>query len=1241
MHRRIGIAGLALLALLIAATGAALYAITDTEAGLRYVLAHLPRQLGPITLEVTGARGTLLHGLRVERVVVDHERVRVTAEGVAGRITLLPLLWQTIDVHDLSLRSAYIDVHPHIDKHLPWTPRFLPALLTIRAARVRCDALTITTPSGKHFDASSINASGAVLPKRILVFDAAMSYGQWRGTGTGELRAADPLQLQGDTRWTWTPPDQPHWTASAAGNGSLERLAIVGHIEAPFRADVEGTLLDLTGNWHWSALGHLKDLNLETWGAGHVFGQISGELKLAGDGDGFRAQGPVDSRGLGVGLFDATFDGFYADQTLTARRMQLVHRASQASASASGTIGIVAHGPRLQLRGGWRDFRWPLVGKAVAIRSSEGRFSLGGIWPYTLEAEGPLQLPDFAPMPSSVKGELAKDQLHIAEGTLRAFAGLAHFESNVRWAPTESWSVRGNMVGLDPARLRPGFPGKLRFDFLASGDALSAATNLDLTLSALSGRVRGVAARGGGRFLRRGALWQFDKVHADGSGLHVALDGRLGAQRDLRFDIEVADLSLLAPETRGAARARGELHGTPAVPIISLTASAKNVHYQKLALGSLAADISFDPHPQRASKASIHLQDLAYGEHRTKRLDATFDGTPEDYRLALRSAGTDTTVALAANGPFGNGIWRPTVHALTVDQTDRLHLKLESPVALTLSLHEARAATLCLKGEEARLCTEGGWHNGEWAASVDASHLPLASLTAGMSPDVAYTGALSVVANAAGHPSKSWSGTARVDLVEAAIHHRLVSGRDDVIALGSGQLTAQANGAQFTAGIELDAREVGTIHGALTAQRTTDTWADMPLRGDLRASTAALGFLSLYLPQIDRAAGKLDVDLAVGGTLGTPLLSGVLKLANGELDFYQVSLALRQVALEARFLDNRLDVSGQALAGEGTAHLTGSLSWHGGEPSGALSLVGENLRLVNVPEARVEASPTLKFAVDGRRINVTGEVKIPYARLVPADLTGAVLPSGDEVIVGEPVSNPAERFVVSSEITLALGDRVTIDTFGLSGRLTGTVTVTTGADQVSRGRGELKVEEGKYFAYARKLDVERGRLIFNGGLVADPAVDIRAVKVLPDVTAGVNVRGTLRAPRLSFFSEPSLPQSQILSLILAGGSLETVQNADRTGAARSEALAQGGAIIAQQLGQRIGIEDVSIEQDLTNSTSLVLGKYLSPKLYVSYGVSLTEAINTIKTRYTLGDRWTIRTEAGRERSADLVFTIEK
>jgi translocation and assembly module TamB len=81
-------------------------------------------------------------------------------------------------------------------------------------------------------------------------------------------------------------------------------------------------------------------------------------------------------------------------------------------------------------------------------------------------------------------------------------------------------------------------------------------------------------------------------------------------------------------------------------------------------------------------------------------------------------------------------------------------------------------------------------------------------------------------------------------------------------------------------------------------------------------------------------------------------------------------------------------------------------------------------------------------------------------------------------------------------------------------------------------------------------------------------------------------------------------------------------------------------MLAQQLGNRIGT-DVSVESNLQNDTSLVLGRYLSPRLYLSYGYSLVAAINTIKLNYTISDKWAIRTEAGSARSADIVYTLER
>ena len=137
------------------------------------------------------------------------------------------------------------------------------------------------------------------------------------------------------------------------------------------------------------------------------------------------------------------------------------------------------------------------------------------------------------------------------------------------------------------------------------------------------------------------------------------------------------------------------------------------------------------------------------------------------------------------------------------------------------------------------------------------------------------------------------------------------------------------------------------------------------------------------------------------------------------------------------------------------------------------------------------------------------------------------------------------------------------------------------------------------------------------------------------MTAGVNVRGTLLQPRLSFSSDPPLPQSQIVSLILAGGSLESAQN---RGA--NVALGQGVAMLAQQYGGALGIQDVGLESDINNETSVVLGRYLAAPVR-ELRHQPHRAVNTFKLRYTLGDHWTIKAELGQVQGADLVYTIDK
>jgi len=156
-------------------------------------------------------------------------------------------------------------------------------------------------------------------------------------------------------------------------------------------------------------------------------------------------------------------------------------------------------------------------------------------------------------------------------------------------------------------------------------------------------------------------------------------------------------------------------------------------------------------------------------------------------------------------------------------------------------------------------------------------------------------------------------------------------------------------------------------------------------------------------------------------------------------------------------------------------------------------------------------------------------------------------------------------------------------------------------------------------------------------------VDLRASRKLPGHVVGVIVRGRLRRPQLTLYSEPALPQAQIASLLIVGQSLDRLQSEDRDSLAsgRASLAAQGGALLAGQLGRYVGLDEVGLAQDTDDSTALVLGKFLSPRLYLSYGVSLVDEINTFKLRYTIGDRWVISAESGRQSSADVEYRVER
>jgi translocation and assembly module TamB len=1228
------------LVLLLAVPLAAVYFLGWTERGLAVVAGELNGKLGPVTLRITGASGTLARGLHVERLVIDHRRVHIEIEDATGRLAILPLAWQTIHTHDVHVARLLIHVLPHEDDHQYWEPRFLPGLISIVADGVSADHGRLIVPNGYELDANQLAASGVLHSRSIRIFGGKLDYQGAQLTADGTVLAASSIGLNGVLRMVIAPAGQPVWTANAHIDGDLARLTVNGGFTEPFAADFRGEAGE-SGGWHLAGNSQVQRFDLGAWGLGNPLGIITGRLAVRLDDAGFTARGALTPPGLKSGPLDVDFGGTYGQRAVHISHLSLHHPAAGATLTAQGSVGIEPGGPRLDLRGDWRSFRWPLTRADAELHSGGGSYQLRGVRPFELTAEGDLRAGDLPALQIDGTASLDVDRIEVTDAAVGVYGGHAQFSGDAVWAPPTSWSVNGRMTGLELAQLRPGFTGRLNFALAASGHHFAGDTDIDARLSDLSGTVRNLRAGGSAHIARTATDWLFDGVNVTLGSTHIAAEGRAGTALDLRFAVDTQDLALLADGAAGRLNAHGTLRGTGQRHSLVLSAQGEDLTWEKLRLSKLAADVDFEPTGSGRADARIRLDNLNIGDRLVPQLALTIAGTTAEHQLALDARMADITLAARGVGHYDDG-WNAEIRTFNVDGQN-LRLRIEQPAAFGAAAGRYGLSALCLRDEGARLCASAAGDATVESVAMNASHLPMRELTAGLTPGTDYDGTLSIDASGSAREGGPWRGQLTAELDGAAVHRRFPSGRVETLNLGTGRVEAQMDQSMLAAKVALDAGAAGRIDATLTASGLDTDWHEWPLAGTFALRTDAIGFVDSYVTQIDRAVGRIDANLTVGGTVAAPRLSGELNLANAEFDLYQINLGLRQVNFRAQLTDDALALNGSFAAGSnGHADLSGNLRWRGGLPFGEVRLKGDELRVVNIPEARVDASPDVTLKLDGRRIDAAGEVTLPYARLERSQLANVVLASGDETMVGDGPASPEEQFHVFSDITLRLGDRVTVDTLGLSGRLSGSLRVTSDDTGISRGTGELNVEEGKYSAYGRKLDVERGRLLFSNGLLSDPGIDLRATKVFPDITAGVNVRGTLRSPRMTFFSDPPVTQSQIVSLLLAGGTLESVQNSSTAsgGAARS-GLVQGGAIVAQQLGNKVGIEDVSVESDLTNDTSLVLGRYLSPRLYISYGIGLAEALNTIKMRYTIGDHWTVKTEAGTNRSADLVYTIEK
>ena len=228
-------------------------------------------------------------------------------------------------------------------------------------------------------------------------------------------------------------------------------------------------------------------------------------------------------------------------------------------------------------------------------------------------------------------------------------------------------------------------------------------------------------------------------------------------------------------------------------------------------------------------------------------------------------------------------------------------------------------------------------------------------------------------------------------------------------------------------------------------------------------------------------------------------------------------------------------------------------------------------------------------------------------------------------------------------IDIDLGDDLRVRGRGLDTRLRGKLTVVNGPTLQSMPRltGTIRTDRGTFRAYGQDLQVERGRITFNGAL-DNPTLDIIAIRPhLDELRVGVHVHGTAQLPWVQLFSEPAMPDSEKLSWLVLGRSSAGAADAALLQQAALALLSGSGRGITGELADALGLDELSFKggENGVASGSVTLGKRFSRNFYVAYERGLDATMGTLYFFYDISRRLKLRGETGTESAIDLIYTI--
>ena len=448
------------------------------------------------------------------------------------------------------------------------------------------------------------------------------------------------------------------------------------------------------------------------------------------------------------------------------------------------------------------------------------------------------------------------------------------------------------------------------------------------------------------------------------------------------------------------------------------------------------------------------------------------------------------------------------------------------------------------------------------------------------------------------------------------------------------------------------------------------------IEGLVDINNIPLSMAKLFVADIKNISGTASLNGIISGSLKQPVIpKGELIVKQAQIEMASIPVNLKKVNVYAGINNSSVRLSGTFQSrfssmpegyqadGDGVGSLNAFLNWRDPQPKITLRMKGQSLAVDGLPMFRALVTPDVSMIVDLKKqmVELKGEAYIPWARATMPEATADIITvSPDAKLRRSKIVDRAKRWKITTDLGIILAQQrdvkanthaVIFNAFNNNIPLRGQLRI-QGNDSNTRAQGEILLNRNRAEIQAsvlgQDMTIKKAQLDFSGPL-SNPALDIEVSKKIQGTEVGITVSRNLERPKINFVSDGGLSEQEALNAILTGriqdGSSSSTQT-DRFKNDMNNSLAAAGLSLGlggtrqftNEFGKGLGLKGLSLDaQGTADDAQVSITGYLSPELYIRYGIGVFTPVNKLTLRYQASSRLYVEASQSIERALDVFY----